>query len=111
MMDDTEKEQMYAAAWKHWGTSKQMDKCAEENAELIQAILHTRCEGGMFSYSVYEELADVIVSVEQVKLKLQSIPSSDGGVLWDNVLKIKEEKLKRMEERLIKSMEENEDAE
>lgn len=105
-MDEIERTQLYHTAWKHWGAKKQMDMAIEEMAELTQAILKTRRNGVVFSYTVSEELADVLICLEQIESRLKAIPTSDKKGNWfDQVERIKEEKLQRLQSRLFNSLE------
>ena len=105
-MDKFDREQLYNTAWKHWGADMQMDMLIEEMAELTQAILKTRRNGVVFSASISEELADVIICMEQVLLKTQQLPISANSriMLWDEIESIKERKLRRLKDRLLQSM-------
>lgn len=111
-MNRINREQIYNAAWKHWGADTQMDKCIEEMAELIQAILKARHSGVTFSYSVSEELADVIICLEQLEAQMRVIPHNltkyqkdNHKNIWVNqVMVMKEQKLQRLKEHLLESM-------
>lgn len=85
-----EKQKLYAHVLKKWGIETQMDMVIEECAELIQAIQHIK--RGRFDQhaNLYEELADVDIMIEQMKLWF--------GANRINVLKA--DKLKRLEKRL-----------
>lgn len=109
MRDEIDNDQLYHTAWKHWGSDLQMDILIEEMAELTQAIIKTRRNGVVFSYSIVEELADVLVCIDQLKYQLRVMPFGQSSLdpvrtLWDQVLKLKEEKLDRLEQRLMQSM-------
>ena len=53
----------------HWGEDKQTDQLIEEMSELIQAIIHCRRSGGPYkSSNLIEELADVSICLEQLKI-------------------------------------------
>lgn len=98
--------QLYETAWKHWGAESQINMLIEEMAELTQAILKTRRQGVTYSYAFSEELADVIICIEQIKNQMQKFPLGlKDGTLWDQVLEIKNMKLDRLEKRLMESME------
>lgn len=105
MMDDHDREQLYTTAWKHWGAEKQINMIIEEMAEFTQAILKTRRNGVTYSYSFFEEFADVLICLEQLETVLKTSPiGSEEGLLWDQVMEIKERKLKRLQDRLLDSM-------
>ncbi len=104
-MDQIEKENLYNTAWKHWGPTSQIDMLIEEMAELTHAILGTRRNGVTYSYAFSEEMADVIICLEQLETRMRLFPRTlDKGSLWDQVLEIKEMKLKRLKERLMEDM-------
>ena len=106
MMDEIDRKQLYNSAWKHWGSDAQMNMVIEEMAELTQAILKARRNGVVFSsYAVSEELADVLICLEQIEVQLKAMPSSGGQTWWSHVERIKEEKLERLKLRLLDSLE------
>lgn len=76
----------------------------EEMAEFTQAILKTRRNGVTYSYAFFEELADVVICLEQLEVILKDFPDGKGGFLWDDVLEKKERKLNRLYKRLMESM-------
>lgn len=111
MMDIKEREALYNKAWKHFGSDMQLDICIEECAEFIQAILKTRRNGVTYSYSFFEEMADVLICMEQIKTRLEMFPRpsknhlvGDNGNEYDHVLEIREMKLLRLQERLEESI-------
>lgn len=107
-MDQIDKEQLYNTAWKHYGAETQLNILIEEMAEFIHAILGTRRHGVTYSYAFYEEMADVIICLEQVKTILKKFPrGTDGETDWNYVLEIKEQKLLRLKERLLEDMARN----
>jgi hypothetical protein len=109
MMDEIDRKQLYNAAWKHWGSDSQLDMCIEEMCEFIHAILGTRRHGVTYSYAFFEEMADVLICLEQVEIRLKDFPHGiQNGkptmTSWDKVQEIKEMKLLRLKERLEDSM-------
>jgi NTP pyrophosphatase (non-canonical NTP hydrolase) len=118
MMDTLERQQLYNTAWKHWGPAMQIDMLIEEMAELTQALLKARRNGitdifdpDYHNTQVYEELADVTICLEQLETRLKKYPRPSvshtvgvNGVAWDCVLDFREEKLTRLERRLLKSL-------
>jgi len=101
-MDETRKKQIYDLAWKQWGDRAQMDLLIEEMAELTQAIIKARRRGCLYTYAILEEMADVLIMLEQLENQLKDIPNPEYGSFWRQVISIKEAKLNRLEERLIK---------
>ena len=97
-MNDTEVAQLYHTAWAHWGADSQIDVLIEEMAELTQALIKTRRNGLVFSAAVYEEMADVMICLDQVNHKLRECEKED--IVIDNV----DKKLERLKTRLMKSM-------
>lgn len=107
-MDETEKKNLYNSAWNHWGSTSQIDMLIEEMAELTHAILGTRRNGVTYSYAFSEEIADVIICLEQIETRMKDFPLSlSQGTLWDQVLEIKEMKLERLKNRLMEDIERN----
>jgi hypothetical protein len=58
-----------------------------------------------------EELADVLICLEQVETRMKKIPRAsknhivgDNGTNWDTVIGFKEEKLERLKNRLFDSL-------
>jgi NTP pyrophosphatase (non-canonical NTP hydrolase) len=104
-MDDIQKNQLYESAWRHWGGELQINLLMEEMAEFIQAILKTRRNGVTYSFAFFEEMADVLIMLEQLEFQLKKIPDEKyGGSSWGQVMSIREAKLKRLENRLLDSM-------
>ena len=92
-MIDSEK--LYEGAVEQWGNDAQIDMIQEECLELALAIRKYRRKPTQETYDhMCEELADVIIMVEQV---------DHIGNLIDDVQPHKEFKLNRLKERLIKS--------
>jgi len=113
IMDQIDKEQLLNTAWKHFGSAMQMDILIEEMAELTHAILAARRNNTFYTYAVSEEVADVLICLEQLEMKMRSFPTTETngdeikivGCVFDQVEHIKETKLLRLKERLLKSME------
>lgn len=113
-MDDVEKTQLYNDAWKHWGAETQADQLIEEMAERIHALIAARRNGTFYTYAVSEEIADVQICLEQFETRMRDFPCNlvytEHGELvitehiWDQVERIKERKLLRLQERLKESM-------
>lgn len=101
-MDDNEKRQLYTQAWFLWGANTQVDMCIEEMSELTWAFLKSRRSHVVFSYAVFEEIADVIICLEQIETRLRTLHMRSGNPLWDQVERIKAEKLTRLQERVAK---------
>jgi hypothetical protein len=102
-----EKSELYNEAWRLWGGDMQLDILIEEMAELTQAIIKTRRHNVTWSHAVFEEIADVLICLEQVETRLKALPTSfdwetnsPRGYLWDIVEELKAGKLARLEERL-----------
>lgn len=108
-MEQNERTELYKSAWCHWGASTQLDILIEEMAELTQAILKDRRKGELYSYQFTEELADVLICLEQIEMQLKGniIEPPHVHTGWDQVLQFKTGKLFRLKERLQKSMESN----
>lgn len=87
-------------AWKQWGADMQIDICIEEMAELTQAIIKTRRNGISWSYAVFEEIADVLLCLQQIEIELRRLPMTDGTPAWGQVLSIRDAKLDRLRGRL-----------
>ena len=100
-LTDTEVKQLYHTCWMHWGAYPQIDVAIEEMAELTHALLKARRKGyPSFSSSsaVLEELADTVICLEQL---LEEIGRNEKT---DEYLTYKEDKLVRLESRLMESM-------
>jgi len=122
-MDRQEREQLYNTAWKHWGAAMQVDILIEEMAELTHALLGARRNNTFYTYAVSEEMADVLICLEQFEVRMKDFPTfktipdgytdADGdsgmvrtGCIYDQVEHIKESKLQRLKERLVESINE-----
>ena len=111
-MNRQEREQLYNTAWKHWGAEAQADQLIEEMSELIHALIAARRNNTFYTYAVSEEIADVTICLEQFEVRMRDFPTFDKpgievtGCIYDQVERIKEAKLLRLQERLFQSMEE-----
>ena len=99
-MDEHDKIQLYRTVWEHWGAEAQINMIMEEMAELTQALLKSRRNGVVFSFSVIEEIADVEICMEQIRQKIAEIGSQVP------LETIKRKKLIRLRNRLIADVEE-----
>ena len=61
------RQKLYWKALAKWGIESQLDMMIEECAELIQAIQHIK-RGRYQFVNLFEELADVEIVLEQMKL-------------------------------------------
>jgi NTP pyrophosphatase (non-canonical NTP hydrolase) len=93
-MNTEDKQKLFESAWYKWGEESQLKMLAEECAELIQAILkYDRVVNGSRIDDIAEELIDVEICIEQVRLMMFSGQISKG--ILDN---IKDSKLARLKE-------------
>jgi hypothetical protein len=99
-LDDVDIRQLYRTAWEHWGAYSQIDIAIEEMAELTQALLKARRNGQHFSSSgaVLEEMADTAICLEQL------LEQTERNEKTDEYMKYKNDKLLRLESRLMESM-------
>lgn len=102
-----EKEGIYTLAWETWGTSSQIDVFIEEMLELVHELLKARRGGVTWNNAVLEEVADVLICLEQLETRLKVMPADidrktnrPTGSLFDIVEEIKSRKLARLKERL-----------
>lgn len=86
---------LYEMAVKHYGMQSQIDVAIEEMSELIKALLKTRRVGGGSVSSVAEEIADVEIMIEQLKI----IFDCENEVAYYRNIK-----LGRLEERIKKEI-------
>lgn len=101
------KEDLYREAWRLWGANAQMDVLIEEMAELTQAIIKARRRDQIWSEEIFEEIADVLICLEQVETRMKALPTDidrktndPTGYLFDIVEEIKAGKLARLEEQI-----------
>jgi len=67
---------LYEQSWTTWGAQTQMAMLAEECAELIKAVLKfSRKVNGSTKTDLMEEIADVEITIDQVKHCLQLSPN------------------------------------
>ena len=100
-LTDTAVKQLYHTCWSHWGAYSQIDVAIEEMAELTQALLKARRKGyPQFSSSsnALEEMADVVICLEQLLEEIERNGKTDKYRAF------KEDKLLRLEARLMESM-------
>lgn len=65
--------EVLVAAIEQWGNDKQTDQLIEEMGELIQEIIHCRRAGTAYkSPNLIEEIADVSICLEQLKIIVDS---------------------------------------
>ena len=86
-----------AAAIERYGEGAQLVKCCEELAELQQAICKRFDMGAEFSFdveSVVEEIADVEIMIEQVRMILRVDPAQEAR--W------RDRKIRRLRTRLAR---------
>jgi len=87
--ENIDKIKLYRKAIKTWGYASQLLMAVEEMAELTQAISHLLRDRNYAESEVIEELADVEVMCEQLRIIIDKDEKID---------KIKEEKLIRLAE-------------
>jgi hypothetical protein len=88
---------LMAAAIERYGEGAQLVKCCEELAELQQAICKRFDMGAEFSFdveSVVEEIADVEIMLDQVRMILAVDPAQEAR--W------RDRKLRRLKARLAR---------
>lgn len=91
---DDEDRRLLVEAIDRWGGDRQLIKCGEECAELVQAICK-RFDGGEDAFdveAVVEEMVDVEIMLEQVRIILRVDPELEAR--W------RERKLRRLRARL-----------
>ena len=91
------KEEIYKAAIDRWGCPAQVDMLVEECAELIVSVNKYRRSGDL---SICEEMADVEIMLEQIRVIL-------GVELSSHIDEWKTNKLIRLEKRLFHSTSDN----
>jgi adenine C2-methylase RlmN of 23S rRNA A2503 and tRNA A37 len=92
-----EADEIYFKAWRLWGTELQINTLVEEMAEFIHAYMKAKRNNVVINYMMFEELADVEIMVEQMKVILKQLPSLNGGNLYENVIFNRNKKLERLE--------------
>lgn len=96
-MSERDRVDLYNDIWDQCGSDAQLDICVEEMAEFTQAILKARRNGVVFSYAFFEEMADVMICLEQIEERLK------GMLAWEQVQEIKNKKLYRLKKRFHES--------
>ena len=91
-MDKAYLKAIYEAAIAKYGESKQLVKAMEELAELQQSICRVFCDRGNED-NIIEEIADVEIMLEQVKM-IFDIPE-------EIIETVKMQKVERLEKRLV----------
>jgi NTP pyrophosphatase (non-canonical NTP hydrolase) len=89
------------AALEKFGANMQTDILIEEMSELTKAIIKSRRGGaGYRTHSVLEEVADVMICIESLKMVLETGLVSLGGI--DQLLQEHiDEKLARLDQRVL----------
>ena len=100
------KEELYNEVWRLW-EDMQLDILIEEMSELTQAIIKTRRHNIVWSYAVFEEIADVMICLDIVGNRLKAVPididpetNRPTAYLFDIVEDVKTFKIARLEERV-----------
>lgn len=78
-----------------YGEPEQLDVLIEEMAELTKAILRARRSGDMLSPEMIEEMVDVEISLEQLKLMFEKRSAEVFIDMYDTSYTIKTHMLKR----------------
>lgn len=100
MRFDMDKEKVYHEALKKWGANSQIGVAIEELAELIKALCkYPREVNGCSIESIAEEIADVEIMIEQLKIVFSNI---EYGQFPQLIEIYKKEKLTRLE-KLVKT--------
>lgn len=86
---------LYAKALHTWGIAAQMDMAVEECSELIKALMKRKRNPNnpVTVDNILEEMADVEIMLEQLKVMYDYKYSNDAVSSFDN---IKQMKLKRL---------------
>lgn len=92
-MKKSDKTKLYNSAVKLWGVNAQVDMAIEEASELIKAICKLKRSGASIETvsAVAEEIADVEIMIEQLKIMLYC---------YDDVENWEKYKLERLSERI-----------
>jgi hypothetical protein len=87
-------QELYKRAIKLWGKTAQIDMAIEEMAELTQALckIKRKTQPKGIIYNLFEEIADVEIMLEQLKIIFNC---------EDIVLEYKDQKLERLEKRIL----------
>lgn len=81
----------------HYGATAQFNMLLEEMAELATAILHGMRQRGS-KYHIIEEIADVYITLAQVKRIMESLTTESEETVDDLVADLVAVKLDRMRE-------------
>lgn len=96
-------EEIPGAALRLWGEDAQVDHLIEEMAELTQALLHSRRAADKTNKyrtpEILEELADVLICIDQLKF----IMCSEGFELDEALQDVMGAKLLRLKNRIGKN--------
>lgn len=89
VINEDERQQILRDAIKHYGPAYQVDRAVEEMAELMQALLRARRpERGADLQNVREEIADVQITLDQLKIIYgweSEIEAQKLGRLWEAI--------------------------
>lgn len=105
--EDTEEDTVLRVAWAEYGRAAQTDICIEKMAELTHALIHARRDGLEWTQGIVEELADVLVCLQQIKTQLSDTPitalyrTDSDQTLWDLVCSTRSRKIDRLNDRLL----------
>jgi len=92
--------EVYMYEWIKNGAKSQLDNFLIEMEHLSVSVLNERNNNKLFSTDAIDNLADVIIRIEQLETVLRHIISPDGHSLWQQVEKSKTDKLARLNERI-----------
>jgi hypothetical protein len=102
-VQDKETLEMYDALWGEKGSEWVMERLIEGMGGLTRAIIGTRHNNVTFSRAIFEEMANVEVFLEVVRMRLLMFPQSDGsGCLYEDVIKLKKRTVKDLQDILNK---------
>lgn len=90
----TDKE-VFEAAINKFGIDHQVDKAIEEMAELTKALIKERRENNMYSDEILDEIVDVSIMIEQLKMIHFILPED-----YENYEKRKAYKINRLKSKL-----------
>lgn len=92
--------ELYDAIWNKYGPNQQVDKIIEEMSELTKAFLKARLDGKIFTESVEEEIADVIIMLEQFLHHARRYPADhdeEDWSAWKEIVVYRKQKLNKLE--------------
>lgn len=90
-IDEIEERNMYIKNIKMWTVHNQMDMMIEESSELIHAIIKTRRGQDEYKTHLIEELVDVQIMINQMKIIV------NNNSMWDLMMKYKLNRLKKIQ--------------